>query len=593
MRSRRLFASLFIAALAACDPSGDTASVAPEPAGAVAAPAPSLDAGDVQEWIEFLAADEQGGRPPGTDADQRIREFIAAKMESFGLQPAGSDGFFQPFEITDGVKLREGKKTVFKAKKAAIAHSVLKFSHDTSEDGAVSAKLMFVGHGIAGEGDDSGNYKGLSKKVKGSIVVVLAGGPDDPHVPPSALRPQTKLIAARDRGAVGFVLWDPQTDVAYPNHGQVSDLKLPAVFVGAGGSDALLAALGAKGKTADKLKPGQRGRQSVELQTPVEPVVLQTANVMGRLVGSGASDEQIIIGAHHDHLGNGTSSSLAPGERAVHNGADDNASGVAITLALAEALAAVPGAQRPRDIVFATFGAEEMGLLGSKHLVEGMSKEDRERTVAMLNFDMVGRLRDKLIVNGTGTAKEWEEILGAANSKIELSLVPDGYGPSDHAAFYEAGVPVLHFFTGAHEDYHKPSDDIDKINYAGATDVGELVLSIVDQLQDRPERIAYVKVDRPKAKRGGFKVSLGTMPDYAGGVDGLKLAGVRGGGAAEKAGLKKDDVIVNIGDREIHGVDDFMASFGEMEPGKEITFVVERDGERKEITVVPAAPRRH
>ena len=532
------------------------------------------------------------GRPPGTQADQRVRDYVAEHMEGFGLEPAGNEGFFQTFDITDGVALREGKQSRLSAGKTEIAHDLLKFGHDTTESGAVAAKLVFAGHGIAGKDADSGDYKGISKKIKGNIVVVLAGGPDDPHIPPSALRPQSKLIAARDRGAVGFVLWDPQSDIPFPNHGQVSDLKLPAVFVGAEGTEALQGALGAKGKQPGDLKAGKRGRTKVEIETPIEPVTLQTANVIGKLPGSDAT-EQLVVGAHLDHLGMGTASSLAPELRAIHNGADDNASGVAAMLALARVYGARPVEQRPRDLVFVAFGAEEMGLLGSKYMVEQMSAEDRARTVAMINFDMVGRLEDKLIVNGTGTAKEWEELLTAEAGELELSLVPDGYGPSDHSSFYEAEIPVLHFFTGAHEDYHKPTDDLERIDFEGAAQVGLLAQRVIDRLSVPEQRLSYLKVERPKAKRGGFRVSLGTMPDYAGGVDGLKLAGVKAGGAAEKAGLKKGDVIVKIGEREVHGIDDFMASFGEMNPGEKTMFVIVRDGKEVELEVVPAAPRGH
>jgi hypothetical protein len=586
-------AGLTLLAFVACRPEPSTVEPIAQPVVETPPEALGLDADRLREWVSFLADDAQLGRPPGGDADARVRAFVAEKMEAFGLEPAGNDGFFQTFEVTDGVRLREGAESRLVAGKAEIEHHVVPFGHDTGEAGPVSSQLVYVGHGIAGDEKGTGDYAKLAKRVKGKIVVALAGGPDDPHIAPSKLRPQTKLITARDHGAVGFVLWDPQTDVPFPNHGKVADLELPAVFVGAAGTPALLAALGAKAKKPDALKSGQRGKTKVELETPVEPVVLETANVVGRLPGNGSSKQVLVVGAHLDHLGMGTASSLAPGERAVHNGADDNASGVATMLGIARAYESRPVSERARDVVFVAFGAEEMGLLGSKHMVESMSAEDRERTVAMLNFDMVGRLGDELIVNGTGTAAEWKDLLTSRAGDLKLSFVPDGYGPSDHSSFYEVEIPVLHFFTGAHEDYHRPSDDIEKVNFEGAARVGELALSVLDDIDEPATVLSYVKTEKKTSSRGGFKVSLGTMPDYAADVDGLMLDGVRGGGAAEKAGLKKGDLIVKIGERNIHGIDDFMASFAVMEPGKGIVFVVVRDGKQEEIEVIPSAPRPH
>jgi membrane-associated protease RseP (regulator of RpoE activity) len=225
-------------------------------------------------------------------------------------------------------------------------------------------------------------------------------------------------------------------------------------------------------------------------------------------------------------------------------------------------------------------------------MVESMSVEQRERTLAMLNFDMVGRLGSELFVHGTGTAKEWESLLGSIASDLPLAFVSDGHGPSDHAAFYEAEIPVLHFFTGPHEDYHRPTDDVDKIDFDGAARVGVLALGVLERVARADTELSYVETEAKGTARGGFRISLGTMPDYAADVDGLRLAGVRKGGAAEKGGLEKGDVIVQIGEREIHGIDDYMASFAVLAPGKPVTVVILRDGEKRELVVVPAAPAR-
>ncbi|MCA9680564.1 MAG: M28 family peptidase [Myxococcales bacterium] len=415
--------------------------------------APTLSAEEIAASIGFLADDAQQGRPPGSEADARVQAWIIERMQAAGLEPGAGDGFAQAFEVGDGAALRAGAQSRLAeqgAKEGAeVAHAILPFGHDSGETPVVG-KLIFVGHGMVGEGEDPGDYKGLDAKVKGAIVVVLAGS-DDPHASPIRARVQSRLIAARDRGAVGFVLWDPNSDAPPPNHGPFSELELPAVFVGQSGSAALRKALKAKGDALPK--PGALSQKAFELHTPIEPVTLTTANIIGVLPGSAPAEsrKRIYIGAHMDHLGLGTSSSLAPGEHAIHNGADDNASGVAVILAMAAGLAKIPQSQRPHDLVFVAFGAEEMGLLGSKHLVEALSAEERGRILAMLNFDMVGRLRERLLVNGRGTADEWTKIVATANGgangegegALEIEGEPDGWGPSDHASFYGEGIPVL------------------------------------------------------------------------------------------------------------------------------------------------------
>lgn len=589
---RSSLALLLSLSICAC-PAATPAPVSPERIAvdvATTPEAPDLAPEPIAAAIAFLADDAQLGRAPGSDADARVQAWIVERMGAAGLKPYLADDFLQRFEVGDGVRLR-GESRLAGTRGETIAHAIVPFGHDTGTE-TITAKLVFVGHGIAGDGEDPGDF--AQAKLDGAIAVALVGSAD-PHAAPAKTRPQSKLIAARDRGAVGFVLWDPNSDAPLPNHGQYSELGIPAVFVGKSGSEALRKALRARGEALPKI--GDRSRADLELATPIEPVVLTTANVVGVLPGSTAAAERkrIIIGAHMDHLGLGTSSSLAPGEQAVHNGADDNASGVAVLLALADAFATMPIEHRPHDLVFVAFGAEEMGLLGSKHMVETMPAPARASVLAMLNFDMVGRLRDSLIVNGTGTAQEWPAVLEAANGELQLQLesVPDGWGPSDHASFYGEGVPVLHFFTGAHEDYHKPSDDTDKLNHDGAAQIGELAARITLELMQRCEPLTFVKVDRPSQGRTAFKVSLGTMPDYGKTVDGLALAGVSEGGAAAAAGLQKDDVIKRIGAREIHNIDDYMACFGELEPGVEVEIEFERDGQRQTAKLVPAAPRQH
>ncbi|MCA9637112.1 MAG: M20/M25/M40 family metallo-hydrolase, partial [Myxococcales bacterium] len=536
-----------------------------------------------------LADDAQEGRPPGTDADRRVQDHVEAAMIEIGLNPAFGEAYRQPLTVTDGVRTRGDAKTELLLGKTPIAHTLVPFGHDTG-DAPVRGELVYVGHGIAGEGSD-GDYAGLGDALRGKIAVILAGAPNDPHLSPASTRPQSRVIAARDRGAIAALIVDLELEKPYPNHGAHSDLQIPVLAVGKSDAGKILAAVGGKGGKPPKI--GARSRKSVEIATPIEPISLATANIGGVLRGSGAEPKRL-VGAHFDHLGYGDYGSRYTGPgRLIHNGADDNASGVATILALAEALAKIPASARPYDVVFFAFAAEEMGLLGSKHLVEAMPQAEREAILTMLNFDMVGRLRDNtVIVSGTGTSSRWPELLEQSRGGLTVKASDDGYGASDQTSFYEAGIPVLHYFSGPHDDYHRPSDDIERINGEGAIAIGDAALNLVSIVMRERPALDYIKVERKTSQRGGFRVSLGTIPDYAAQLDGVKLSGVRPGGPAEAAGLKAGDVIVVLAGREIHNLDDYMATFAMLKPDVEIDVVVLRGEERVSLKMTPSAPAR-
>ena len=300
----------------------------------------------------------------------------------------------------------------------------------------------------------------------------------------------------------------------------------------------------------------------------------------------------MVLGAHYDHLGFGGASSLAPNAHEPHNGADDNASGTAALLEVAHVLAARRD-ELGRDVIFVAFTGEENGLLGSSHFTrEPPPGAAPEGLVAMLNMDMVGRLRNnRLSVLGGDSAEEWESVIQpkCAALQIGCELGGDGYGPSDQMSFYTAGVPVLHFFTGAHDDYHKPSDDTALINAEGGVRIANLVAEVALELTTL-DGLTYVAAEAP-APLGdvrSYGASLGTIPDYTGSPDdrpGMRLAGVRPEGPADLAGLQRGDWIVELGGREIRDIYDLMYVLREARPGEESTVVVERDGERIERPV--------
>ena len=319
------------------------------------------------------------------------------------------------------------------------------------------------------------------------------------------------------------------------------------------------------------------------------PSALATSNVVALVRGSDPvlRNQYVVVGAHFDHLGRSPESALDPAAGdAIRNGADDNASGTAAVLELARLLARRPAR---RSVIFANFSGEELGVLGSQHFVEH-SPVPLDSVQAMLNFDMVGRLRDsKLIVYGVATATELPAILDSANVGLDLRLTAlgDGFGPSDQASFYARGIPVLHFFTDLHDDYHRATDDAEKVDVGGEARVVTLAERTLRTLADRPGRLTAVRAAAPAMQGGpreGSNVYLGTVPDMsAGDVPGLRLAGVRPGGPAEKAGLMAGDVIVEFGGAAVKDLYSYTDALYAHKPGDVVDIVVLRGGERKTV----------
>ncbi len=336
---------------------------------------------------------------------------------------------------------------------------------------------------------------------------------------------------------------------------------------------------------------------SVSLTTEVIKVKATTANVIGLLEGADPArrTQSIIVGAHYDHLGFGGegSGSMTPDRHEIHNGADDNASGTSGLLELAEAAAAHTG-EFPRSVLFISFSGEELGTLGSAYYVEHPVLP-LDSAAAMVNLDMVGRLKDNtLTLNGTGTSPVWDPLIKELNTGSDgkelftLKTVADGFGPSDHASFYRKDIPVLFFFTGTHEDYHKPSDDWDRLNYDGEQKVVSFAYRVMENLAQRPDKPAFRKTQSagPMAG-GGFTVTLGVIPDYAWTGEGMKIDGVRSNGPAEKAGLQAGDVIVQLAGKKVMNIYDYMGVLGELKAGNEVTVGFQRGAEVISRQVTP------
>lgn len=554
-------------------------------------PAEAAAADRFADDVRWLADDAREGRGVGTKGLEESSRWLAQRFESLGLAPGGDkETFFQSFDVPVAVEVRPRSAVSIDGQPLdREAFRPLAFS----VNGEASGDVVAAGYGITASELGIDDYKGVD--AKGKIVVVRrftpAGGPfEKKEVEQRYGDLRYKAFNAREHGAIGLIVVDlPEGE----NGAGQPESPLPALTISSiagSAGDAGIPVVALKREAGALLFAGaHQARLKVDLEHRTRPAV----NVVG-VIRAGAADRlpgAVLVGAHYDHLGQGGASSLAPDSREIHNGADDNASGTAALLEVARELAGQRDRLK-RDVWLAAFSGEEIGVLGSTHFVrhppEGFAVAD---LAAMLNMDMVGRLRGNLLtVLGGESAEEWKEIVKPACDKALLgcALSGDGYGPSDHSPFYAAGVPVLHFFTGAHSDYHKPSDDAPLVNAAGGARIAGLVAGLTKELAERPGKLTYRNAPAPvpMGDSRSFGASLGTVPDYAGdGRPGVLLSGVRPGSPAEKAGLRRGDLLVELAGTPVRDINDMMFVLRKAKPGDKTTAVVEREGERVTVEV--------
>ncbi|MFQ5880902.1 MAG: M28 family peptidase [Candidatus Methylomirabilales bacterium] len=571
----------------------------------------TITASALLEQVKVLASPAMTGRGVGTPGIEKAAEHIAREFQRAGLKPGGTQGYRQPFEVITGVKV--GPKTKMRVvrggpgQKGSEALPIELFApFGFSEDGAVEGEVVFAGYGVTAPELNYDDYAAIDVTEK--IVMVMTHEPREkdeksPFRDPNAYRyteVRYKAINAREHGAKAIII------VEDPLNHQEEPEELFAIRGVAGGRRAGIVAVNARRSVADSLLR-TTGKTMVELQQEIDRtltpqnllipkvrVAIQvelieergiTANVIGILPGrdSGLQQTAVVIGAHYDHLGLGGEYSLAPSRYGeVHLGADDNASGTAGLILLARAFAKQGGARR--TLIFAAFSAEEMGIVGSSHYASHPIIPF-QKTVAMINLDMIGRLKkETLYVFGVKTGQEFADLIEEANRGLDLSLQMggDGYGPSDHTSFYTRKVPVLFFFTGPHTDYHRPSDTVDKINAQGLAKVTRLVYRVIDRLADRTLPVTYVRVEEPpRAGRGrGYGAYFGSIPDFAPTqVEGVRLSGVRPGSPAEKAGLQGGDTIVKMAGVRIQNLHDLVYVLRSKRAGDRVEVVFLRNGQ--------------
>ena len=638
--------------------------------------------------VTYLASGKLEGRKTGSAGAEMAARYIADEFKRYGLSPgvvsqqAGQSSkpaasYLQSFPFVASVDLGKSNAMSFTpnisgaTQNARVAALDLRLGEDwvplgwSANARVENLPVTYVGYGIKATDLNHDDYAGID--VNGRIALAFAGTPDgnNPHGQFTRYNDlRFKAIAARDHGAKALIIIareenfkdDRLSRLNYDNAASVADI--PVAVISRQVARRALEAAATVTLPLDELEKAMSGTPasnhtsggtSSEQQTPrknfsaplrhiaftiATDIVRRNApaaNVIGRLEGSDPQlkNEVIVVGAHYDHLGHGGSGSLAPREGEVHHGADDNASGVAGLLELARMFSAERARPR-RTMIFIAFGGEEEGLLGSNYYVNH-PVAPLAQTVAMINLDMIGRLKDdRLVIGGVGTSAEWKTWIAQANMdpniKVNLSagspernaptgavpvviaangqtvatanpkprftliLNEDGYGPSDHSSFYGKQTPVLFFWTGTHEDYHKPSDTADRINYEGEVRIVSFVHNIIRTLDATDKRPTYtVAKSESRGRSTGFRVYLGTIPNYTEGTDGMKLDGVRDDSPAAKAGMKAGDRIVKMAGRDVRNVYDYTYALSEMKAGQEYEIEVIRGDERIKLKITPTA----
>lgn len=576
--------------------------------------------------IEYLASDELEGRGPMTKGLQVAAEYIRDEFKEVGLVSGSEDGsFMQPFKITVGTK---PVKTMLVLRGPEGQELKLEAGSDfqpmaTGGSGTAKSEVVFVGYGIAADDKKYNDYEGID--VKDKVVLMIRREPQqddeksvfDGKNVTSHSYIRTKLQAAKQNNAAAILMVnDPfstekagEDQLSKPDGFGSTGINLPMAHMKQAIADQLfakspietdggkkLASVAAiEGIIDETLKPMSQtlAGWTAELEFSFEKVEAEIANVVGVLEGEGPlANETVVIGAHYDHLGYGPYGSRKPGVKAVHNGADDNATGTAAVMELARRFATRE--EKPaRRMVFIGFTGEERGLLGSNYYV-GNPLIPLKDTVAMINFDMIGNLREGgLQLGGVRTGKEFaalvEKVVDAGSLKVNTSIPMGG---SDHAGFYRNGIPIVFFHTGLTDLYHTPEDDFERINMDGVVQCIDFAERFVDAVVDMPTRPEHVEGVGRRPRRRGPMAYLGVVPDYSETAGGLLLSEVNADGPAAKGGLKAGDVVTKIGDTSVADIQGLSAGLRKYRPGQEIKIVVKRGEEEVTLDVTLGQPPR-
>ena len=572
---------------------------------------------NVQNHIKYLASDELEGRYPGTAGITKARDYIANQFASYNLKKFNND-YLQKLDVAIGYKLGEGNEVYFNVviPKPGVPIDKVRpvrknwvtgkdwMPMSFSENKQIEAPMVFCGYGITAKELNYDDYEGID--VKNKIAIILTHSPEGDKEDgkfANYISYHTKLKNVRERGAVGVIFIKIKGDSANvfvpldkdrfaQNSGlvviQVNRNRIAEYFP----NNSLFPTELEINKT-QKPKSFELPNSTINIKVNLEENRVPSENVVGYIDGSDSKlkDEFIVIGAHYDHLGYGGLSSNYKGKKPlIHNGADDNASGVAAMLELARILSENPP---KRSVLFIAFTAEELGLLGSNFFANN-SPINLQKISLMVNMDMVGRLKNNILYAiGTGSAKELDEIITRIDEQDTLTITKSEspIGSSDQTSFYIKGIPSIMFFTGVHLDYHRPSDDWDKISYDGLEKVVNFISKVVDEVGNIDSKLTYVKtsgaIDPSNTSgRGMGGIKFGIIPNFEASKEGLKIAGASPNTPADKAGLKENDIIISIDDHPVKNIQDFMAILKEnYKPGDEVNVKFIRAGKEHSVKV--------
>jgi hypothetical protein len=599
---------------------------------------PAVAPADPQRYladIKALTTARMEGRGDGTPGLSLAAHLIEARFKQLHLQPAGTHGFYQPFDLITGQRLKPGNtlSAQYAAPSATPGSEALKLGDDfvplnMSSSGQVSGQLVFAGYGITAPEHDYDDYAGLD--ATGKIVLAFLDEPPNfappaagnPHASPiPALTPHayliTKAINARNHGAAALILVNRKMAGApevLPHFSSIDDPENSNLLCVQVTNDFAEKWFRASGKSLAELQEGidATGKPAAPtavhlpgitllLRVQIATLHATVNNVLAYLPGK--TDEYVIVGAHYDHLGRGDSHSMAPSQIGqIHPGADDNASGTAGVLELARLLAPLRG-QLQRGILFSSFAGEELGLLGSAAWVKHPTLP-LDKAAAMLNMDMIGRIQgQKVYIGGVGTGSTFKTILEAAAkpASFKFEYSSGGYASSDHTSFVVKRIPVLFFFSGLHGDYHKPSDTWEKIDPVSAAHLLDVIANVAEQIASAPERPVFQVVveDNPHGGNaaasgtggiGGYGPYFGSIPDFGQTEDGVRFSDVKPNSPAAKAGFQAGDVLIKFGDKPIKNLYDFTDALRRGKVGDVVQVTVLRAG--KEVTAAVTLEQR-
>ncbi len=514
---------------------------------------------NLQMHIGYLADDKLEGRLTGSPGEKLAYEYISSQFAGTGLVPRGDNGYIQDFEVNEGKQIDKSTRLSINGFNLVCEKDFFPFIFSASGNVETSPTIAMQESGMAWFWD---------------IKDPIEENKNNPHFDLSdAIRTKANEVAAK--GATAFIIYNSSStadELKFEPKAKVETAKIPVVYI--------------TWNIKKRFLKDESTSADIKLTVDIGDKKRMGHNVIG-FIDNGAATT-VIIGAHYDHLGYGEDhNSLYTGATPeIHNGADDNASGTAALIELSKMLKG--SAFRNNNYLFISFSGEELGLFGSKYFTEHPTI-DLNNANYMVNLDMVGRLSDSthgLSIGGYGTSATWGELLSEKNDFFTIKFDSSGIGPSDHTSFYRKNIPVLFFFTGVHSDYHKPTDDADKINYNGELRVIRYIYSVINAA-DKKGKLAFSKTRETQSSgRSSFKVTLGIMPDYTYSGGGVRVDGVSEGKLAQRVGIKPGDIILQLGDHKFSDMQTYMETLGKFNKGDATKVKLRRGTEELVIDIV-------